>query len=155
MPLRKLKQYLDDNGVRYMTITHSPSYTAQEIAASAHVPGKEMAKAVMVKIDGKLAMAVTPAPSKVDFDKLKELAGAAGAELATEDEFKDLFPNCEVGAMPPFGNLYDMDVYAASDLAEDESIAFNAGSHSELIRLDYADFDRLVHPKTGRFAVQA
>lgn len=147
MPARKIKEYLDRYHTKYITISHSPAYTAQEIAASAHIPGKELAKTVMIKIDGKMAMAVLPASFQVDFELMKEASGAATAELATEAEFKDLFPDCEIGAMPPFGNLYGMPVYVAERLAEDEEIVFNAGSHNELIRMVYGDFDRLVEPK--------
>ena len=153
MPLGKLHEFLDGHVIKYVVISHSTAFTAQEIAASAHVPGRELAKTVMVKLDGKLAMAVLPAPDKVDFDKLRALADASEAELAAEDEFKDTFPNCEVGAMPPFGNLYDMDVYVAQKLAQDDHIAFNAGSHKELIQLAYTDFERLVQPKVGVLVV--
>ena len=153
MPVQKLKQFLDDNGVRYVTIQHSPTFTAQEIAASAHIPGKELAKTVMVKIDGKMAMAVLPASFKVDMEKLKVATGAGTVELAGEQEFKDMFPACEIGGMPPFGNLYDMEVFVAEVLAEDEEIAFNAGSHTELIRLSYADFERLVQPKVVKISM--
>jgi Ala-tRNA(Pro) deacylase len=152
MPVKRLKEFLDSNNIKYVSISHSPAYTAQAIAASAHVSGKELAKTVMVKVDGKIAMAVLPASFQVDFDKMKEATGAKTVELATELEFKDLFPECEVGAMPPFGNLYDMDVFAAAKLAEDEEIAFNAGSHTELIKLAYADFERLVKPKVIAFS---
>ena len=147
MPAKKLKEFLDRNKVKYVAISHSPSYTAQEIAASAHVPGREMAKTVIVKVDGRMAMAVLPAPHKVDFKLLKNALGASSVELATEKEFSDRFPECEPGAMPPFGNLYDMDVYVAQKLTEDEEIAFNAGSHTELVKLSYGDFERLVKPK--------
>ncbi len=152
MPVKKLKDFLDNQKIKYVTISHSPSYTAQEIAASAHIPGKELAKTVMVKIDGKMAMAVLPASSKIDFALLKKAAGAKNIELASEKEFKDLFPECEVGAMPPFGNLYGMEVFVADTLAEDEEIAFNAGSHTELIRLAYKDFERLVKPRIVEFS---
>jgi Ala-tRNA(Pro) deacylase len=152
MPVKKLMEYLDSHNINYVTISHSPVFTAQEIAASAHIPGKELAKTVMVKIDGKMAMAVLPASYRIDFDLLKEAAGAGTIELASEKEFEDLFPDCEVGAMPPFGNLYGMDVFAAASLAEDTDIAFNAGSHSELIRLPYKDFERLVRPKVLKFS---
>ncbi|MBW1676584.1 MAG: YbaK/EbsC family protein [Deltaproteobacteria bacterium] len=152
MPVKKLKEYLDSYHIKYVTISHSPVYTAQEIAASAHIPGKELAKTVMVKIDGRMAMAVLPASYKVDLDLLKKAAGASSVELASEEEFKDIFPDCEIGAMPPFGNLYGMDVFVASSLAEDGEIAFNAGSHSELIRLAYKDFERLAKPKVVKFS---
>jgi Ala-tRNA(Pro) deacylase len=152
MPLERLKEFLDTNAVKYVTMKHSPAYTAQEVAALAHVPGKEWAKTVMVKLDGKMAMAVVPASCRVIFDLLKEASGARAAELATEQEFRDLCPGCEVGAMPPFGNLFGMDVYVDELLAADPEIAFNAGSHTEMVRLAYADFVRLVKPKVGRLA---
>ncbi|MCK4790709.1 MAG: YbaK/EbsC family protein [Desulfobacteraceae bacterium] len=154
MPVRKLKEFLDNQNIKYVTISHSAAYTAQEIAASAHIPGKELAKTVMVKIDGKMAMAVLPASYNVDFDLFKKVAGTSKVELATEKEFKDMFPGCDVGAMSPFGNLYGMDVFVAESLAEDEEIAFNAGSHAELIRLAYKDFERLAKPKVGRFSLR-
>jgi Ala-tRNA(Pro) deacylase len=147
VPLSKLIDYLDSNNIKYIKITHSPAYTAQEIAATAHIPGRQLAKTVMVKIDGKMAMAILPAPDKVDLNLLKQAAEANEVELAQESEFKNLFPGCEVGAEPPFGNLYGMEVYVSISLSDDEDIAFNAGSHTELIRLSYADFARLVEPK--------
>jgi len=154
MPVQKLKEFLDNQGIKYVAIDHSIAYSAQEIEASAHIRGKELAKTVMVKIDGKMAMAVLPASRNVDFDLLKEVAEASKVQLAAEAEFKDMFPGCAVGAMPPFGNLYGIDVFAETSLAEDEEIAFNAGSHSELIRLAYKDFERLVKPKVGRFSLK-
>jgi len=152
MPVRKLKDFLDSNNIKYVTISHSPAYTAQQIAASAHIPGKELAKTVIVKIDGKMSMAVLPASYRVDFNLLKKTAGAKKVELASEEEFKDMFPECEVGAMPPFGNLYEMEVFVEKSLAEDEEIAFNAGSHTELIKLTYNDFKRLVKPKVVKLS---
>ena len=152
MPAKKLKEYLNANKVKYVTITHSLAYTAQEIAASAHIKGKGLAKTVLVKVDGKLAMAVLPASYKIDFDMLKEGINAKEIRLANEQEFKDKFPGCEVGAMPPFGNLYDIETYVAASLVEDEEIAFNAGTHTELVRLEYNDFEKLVKPKIMRFS---
>jgi Ala-tRNA(Pro) deacylase len=152
MPLQKLREFLDQNSVKYVSISHSPAYTAQEIAASAHIPGQELAKTVMVKLDGDMAMAVLPASFRVDLDQLRAAAGADVVELATEEEFKGLFPGCEPGAMPPFGNLWDMPVYACETLADDVEIAFNAGSHTELVRLPFDDFARLVDPKVTRFS---
>ena len=151
MPVKRLMEFLDSNNIKYVTISHSPAYTAQAIAASAHVSGKELAKTVMVKVDGKMAMAVLPASYQVDFDLMKETVGSKEIELATEAEFKDLFPECEVGAMPPFGNLYDIPVYAERSLTEEEEIAFNAGSHKELFRMAYKDFENLVKPTAGEF----
>lgn len=153
MPIQKLRKFLDDQGIKYVSISHSPAYTAQEVAASAHVSGHTMAKTVIVKLDGRLAMAVLPASFQVDLDQLKELTGASEIALAGESEFRDRFPGCELGAMPPFGNLYDMDVYAAEKLAEDDEIAFNAGTHTELIRMRYEDFERLIQPRVMAFAI--
>ncbi len=153
MPVKKLKDFLDSNKVKYVTIKHSPAYTAPEIAGSAHIPGKELAKTVIIKVDGKMAMAVLPASQRVNFDLLKKITGASKIDLASEQEFKDLFPECEVGAMPPFGNLYGMEVFVDESLSEDEEIAFNAGSHTELIRLAYKDFERLVKPKRRKLSI--
>lgn len=153
MPVRKLKEFLDSEGIKYVTISHSKAYTAQEVAASAHISGKEMAKTVIVKLDGAMAMVVLPANHKVDFDFLARGLGAKNAALATEEEFKGLFPDCEPGAMPPFGNLYGMDVYIEEGLTEGSRIAFNAGSHTEVIRLPYRDFERLAKPKVFKAAV--
>lgn len=152
MPANKLRKFLDENNVKYVTIRHSSAYTAQEIAAKSHVSGKEFAKTVIVKIDGKMAMAVLPASYQVDFKMLKEIFGTDKVSLATEAEFKYLFPDCEVGAMPPFGNLYDMEVFVAETLAEDEQIAFNAGNHTEMIKMAYKDFERLVEPRVFKFS---
>ena len=147
MPVKKLKQFLDDHDVKYVSISHSPAYTAQTIAAAAHIPGKELAKTVIVKIDDKFAMAVLPASYRVHLGHLKAAVSADHVELATEAEIKSLFPDCEPGAMPPFGNLYDMDVYVAEQLTQDEEIAFNAGGHTELLRMSYKDFENLVTPQ--------
>lgn len=147
MPLSKLTDYLDENGKRYVVVKHAPAYTAQEIAASAHVPGKEMAKTVILKIDGDMKMIVLPSNYNVDFDAVKEALGAGEVELASEEEFENLFPDCEVGAMPPFGKLYDMDTLVAEPLTEDEEIAFNAGTHKELVKMDYQDFEELAEPQ--------
>ena len=153
MPIRKIRDFLDSQHIRYFIISHSPAYTAQEIAAAAHVPGKELAKTVVVTIDGKMAMAVLPASNKLDFDKFREAVGTRDVELAAEEDFADMFPGCEVGAMPPFGNLYGMETFVAETLAEDEEIVFNAGNHKELLRLSYADFERLVKPLVVKMSV--
>ena len=153
MPVKKLKEFLDSNHVKYMVCIHSTAYTAQEIAATAHIPGKDLAKTVMVKMDGKMAMAVLTASHRVNLDLLKKLGKTKTAELATEEEFNIYFPDCEVGAMPPFGNLYDMEVYTDEKLSEDKEIAFNAGSHRELIKLSFEDFKKIAKPKMGKFAM--
>jgi Ala-tRNA(Pro) deacylase len=153
MPAKKLREYLDSLNVDYVTITHPLAYTSQHIASVTHIRGKELAKTVMVKINGKMAMVVVPASYKVDLELVKKAAGSKQIELASETEFQDMFPECEAGAMPPFGNLYDMKVFSEEKLAEDEEIAFNACSHQELIKLAYKDFARLVKPQIGKFTV--
>ena len=154
MAIKKLKEFLDEHKIKYITISHSPSYTAQEIAAKVHLPGKEIAKTVLVKIDGRLAMAVLPGSFKINFESLKKGLGSDNVRLADEHEFIDKFPDCEVGAMPPFGNLYGIEVFVANSLAEDEEIAFNACSHSQLIRMSYTDYEKLVKPVRLDFAFQ-
>lgn len=153
MPVAKLKDFLDANKVKYVTVKHSKAFTAQETAASAHIPGKELAKTVVLRIDGRMAVAVLPASHKLDLPRVKAAAGARDVEIAHEADFRDMFPGCETGAMPPFGHLYGMEVYADALLAEDEEIAFNACSHSELVKLKYADFVRLANPKVASFSV--
>ena len=151
MPTAKLKEYLDENHVKYVTIRHSPAYAAHEIAASAHIPAKEVAKTVILKVDGRMVMAVLPASHRVNLIDVRDALGAGNVELACEDDFKSIFPGCALGAMPPFGNLYGMDVLVARRLTEDKDIAFNAGTHTELVKLPYNDFERLVHPQVLKF----
>lgn len=154
MPLNRLTNYLDEQGVKYVVIQHSKAFTAQEVAASAHIPGKEMAKTVMLKVDGDLKMVVLPSTHNVSFEKVKKELGAKQVELASEEEFEELFPDCELGAMPPFGNLYNMKTIVAEVLEEDEEIAFNAGTHRELVRLAYEDFKKLASPKVINASVK-
>ena len=129
-----------------MSLQASPAFTAVEVAASAHVAGRDFAKTIVVRIDDSFAMVVLPASRRLVLADLRELLQAPPARLATEAEFRDLFPDCEVGAMPLFGNLYGLQVYVAESLAQEKEIAFNAGTHTEVIKLDYLDFDELVHP---------
>ncbi len=147
MPTKLLKDFLDTHHIKYMSIDHSPSYTAQEIAAVAHVSGKQLAKTVIVKAGGKLMMIVLPATDHINFADLRDFLGVKDVDLAREADFKGKFPECEVGAMPPFGNLFDMPVLISSHLIDQDQIAFNAGSHSELLRMSYRDFEKLVKPK--------
>jgi Ala-tRNA(Pro) deacylase len=152
MPTRKLREFLDAQGAAYVAISHAIAYTAKEIAALTHISNQELAKTVIVKIDGELAMAVLPASYEVDLSSLRAATGARSLSLAKESEFKDRFPECEIGAMPPFGNLYGMAVYVDESLTKDKDIAFNAGSHNELLQVSYADFERLVKPKVLKFS---
>ena len=154
MPLTKVRTFLDQHHVKFVVITHSKAYTAQGIAAIAHIPGQELAKTVIVKQDGALAMAVLPASFQVDLLALKKVVGVRDASLASEREFKQHFPDCETGAMPPFGNLYGIPVYVDSTLTRDREIAFNAGTHYELIRMEYADFAKLVEPVVLGFSTR-
>lgn len=147
MPARRLKELLEREQIPFTSIPHEETYTAQETAQAAHVPGFELAKTVMIELDGKMAMVVVPATRKVVLQDLREETHAARARFAEEKAFQAYFPDCETGAMPPFGNLYGVDVYVESGLTADRDIAFNAGTHKEVIRMAYADFDRLVHPK--------
>ncbi len=152
MPSPILREFLDKNNVKYITINHSQAFTAQEVAARAHVPGKILAKAIMIKLNGKIAMAVLPASYHVDLMLLKEVLGNEKIRLAFEQEFKDKFPDCEVGAMPPFGNLYNITVYADETLSKNEEIAFNSCNHKEVIKMSYKDWEKLVKPKVIKFA---
>jgi len=152
MPIQKLRQFLDENQVKYVVITHSKAYTSQGIAERAHISGNELAKTVMLYRDGELCMAVLPASRHVDLGEFARQTGAKEVNLASERDFKDRFPDCELGAMPPFGNLYGVRVFVDSSLAREREIAFNAGSHLELVQLAYIDFARLVQPTVSDFA---
>lgn len=154
MALANLMDCLDGHNVEYVVISHSPAFTAQGVAELVHISGKELAKTVIVKLDGKLAMAVLPAKFHVDLMALKRAANAKTAELASEEEFTDRFSDCETGAMPPFGNLFGLDVFADDSLEADKEIAFNAGTHRELIRMAWADFKRVAEPKVVSLAVR-
>jgi Ala-tRNA(Pro) deacylase len=147
----RLEAYLREKQVPFDVRHHPRAITAQEVAASEHVPGKMLAKTVMVLADGKMVMLALPAPYQVDVDKAGKVLGGE-VRLAHEEEFENTFPDCEVGAMPPFGNLYEVPVYVEAALAEDETIVFRAGTHTDTMSLSYADFERLVEPTIAEFA---
>ncbi|HLG16222.1 MAG TPA: YbaK/EbsC family protein [Blastocatellia bacterium] len=149
----KLKEYLEANNVQYNVLTHPRAYTAQDVAAVAHVPGRALAKSVVVKADDRFILAVLPAPRKVDLERLKAALGANDVRMAHEPEFASLFPECELGAMPPFGNLYGLEVFADESLTLDDEIVFNAGTHVDAIRMKYGEFERLAKPKVANFAL--
>jgi Ala-tRNA(Pro) deacylase len=151
MPATKIKEFLDSRGVKYVSIRHSPAFSASEVAASAHVSGRDFAKTLVVKIEGAMAMVVLPANRRLVLSDLREMLESPHVTLANETEFRDAFPDCELGAMPPFGNLYGMSVYVAANLADEPEIAFNAGTHTEVIKLAYADFAQLVNPTVVDF----
>ena len=147
MTVANVKEFLNANRVAHIVIPHPLAFTATSVAGAAHIPGKEMAKTVVVNLDGKPALAVLPSTQKVDLERLRRATGATSIQLADERELTADFPGCEVGAMPPFGNLYGLEVFVDPHLAADQEIAFNAGTHTELIRMAYEDFERLVKPK--------
>lgn len=148
MPSNRLKNCLDENHVEYSSVFHVPAFTAQETAECAHIPGREFAKTVMVTLDdSEIVMVVLPAMLKVSMEKLKDALGVKSARLSNESEFQQSFPECEIGAMPPFGNLYGLKVIVAREIAEGNEIAFNACTHTELVKLRYVDFDVLVKPQ--------
>ena len=148
----RLEEYLRENGVPFEVQHHPRAITAQEVAATEHVPGKMLAKVVVVMVDGRMVMLSLPAPYQVDLEKVGKVLGAEEARLAEEEEFEGAFPDCEVGAMPPFGNLYGMPVYVEEALAEDETIFFRAGTHTDTMSVSYADFEQLVEPTIAEFA---
>ncbi len=142
----RLRSFLESGGVAYETIHHLPDYTAQETASHTRTKGREFAKPVLLRADDRYVMAVVPAHRRVNLDRAREAVGARQVRLAREEEIRDLFPDSDVGAEPPFGNLYGLPVYASPELAEQERITFNAGSHEECIRMRWADYERLVRP---------
>ena len=154
MPAQKLKQLLDERNIKYISINHSPAYTARETAASTFVPRREFAKTIIVDLDGEKVMAVVSASRHVDISSLRSLAGAKQARLATEDEFNALFPDCELGAMPPFGSLYEMRVFVDEMVTEVDDLCFNAGSHEQIMRMACGDYINYEKPVVGAFAVK-
>ncbi len=147
-----MEAYLRENAVPFEVQHHPRAVTAQEVAATEHIPGKMLAKTIMVLADGRMVMLALPAPYQVDLQKAGEVLGAEKVRLAEEEEFENAFPDCEVGAMPLFGNLYDLPVYAEEALAEDETVFFRAGTHTDTMSVGYADFERLVEPTVAEFA---
>jgi Ala-tRNA(Pro) deacylase len=149
--LKRLRQYLDSQKIPYEILSHKETHTAPELAQTLHVPGKDLAKIVMLKVDGRDVMSVLPANWKADVKRLKDVFGTNHVRLATEQEFKDLFPDCELGAIPPFGNLYGLGVYVDQSLTKDDDIIFPAGNSREAVKLRYRDFADLVQPLVADF----
>lgn len=148
----RLKDFLDRFEIGYDVMHHDPAFTAQELAARMHISGFEFTKAVVVKLDGEFALVAVPAPLRINFKELARAAGAKKARLANEQEFQQFFPDCELGAMPPFGNLYQLPTYADIEVTRNENMVINAGTHAEALRLRFSDFNRLARPRVGRFA---
>lgn len=148
----EVKELLDQEGIDYEVIKHPTAYTAQEEAAASHISGYEWAKTVIYFTpDEEAIMAVLPASFHVNASRLEKLVGESPLKLAEESAFAGMYPNCEPGAMPPLGNIYGQRVFVDERLAEDEKIVFNAGNHTEAVRMTYADFARLAEPEVGRF----
>jgi Ala-tRNA(Pro) deacylase len=150
---KRVREYLEENQVPYIHCTHRLAYTAQEVAAAQHISGREMAKTIVVKADGRFVLVILPAVLKLEMKALREELPFRHVELASEREFAGLFPDCEVGAMVPFGNLYNLSVYVDRSLSADEEIVFNAGTHIDTIKMKYEDFERLVHPEKINAAI--
>lgn len=148
----RVKEHLEEHGVAYEHSEHEPAYTAQEVAEAEHVPGRQVAKSVILTDGDACVMAVLPATRKVRLEAIRKATGNERLRLATEEEFEGLFPGCEVGAMAPFGNLYDVPVFVDQSLREDETITFNAGTHSDALTMAYADFEALVEPVVADFS---
>jgi len=150
-----IKKYLREKNVSFHVGTHVPQYTSQNVAAAEHIGGWELAKVVIVKADGKPMMTVLQAPKQVDLDRLAAVLSAERVELAEEYELDELFPDCETGAEPPFGNLYNMPVLVDRELTTKPYIVFQSGSHREAVRISYSDYERIVKPRVADFAVKA
>lgn len=155
MVAKKLKAFLDAEGLPYTVIPHPQAFTAQEVAAATHIHGRDLAKTVIVKGPDGFAMVVLPAHHRVDLVSLSHAMDGADVRIATEEEFERLFPECEIGAMPPFGNLYGLRVFVSEPLTWDEDIYFNCGTHTEVIRMAYAEFARLVAPRVANLSYLA
>ncbi len=149
----RLSQYFREHGVEFEAIGHRTAYTAQEMAAAEGIKGRYVAKVVMVHADARMVMLVMPACYRIDWAKLKSALGVQEARLAQEAEFAQLFPDCDTGAMPPFGSLYDIPVYVDQALTQDPAIVFPVGTHRDTMKIAYCDYARLAHPVTASFAV--
>lgn len=146
MPANRVFRYLDEHGIKYVSIRHSPAYTAAEVAMSAHVPARSFAKTIIIKVDDVPAMLVLPASRRILIHELREMLGTEHVKLASEREIRGMFPECELGAMPPLGPLYGLKVHVTASLTQERDITFNAGTHTETVTMAYADFAQLVHP---------
>lgn len=146
MAANRLTHYLDEHHIKYVSVRHSPAFTAAEVAMSAHVPARSFAKTIVIKIEDVPAMLVLPASRRILIHELREMLETEHVKLASEREIREMFPDCELGAMPPFGPLYGMKVHVAAGLTQEKDITFNAGTHTETITMPYADFEKLVQP---------
>jgi len=150
LSLNKLKEFLDNSLVAYEVLNHPVAFTAQQLAAVQHVKGKQLAKVVVARSGSEFMMIVLPAPHHVGLHRARAATGRQDLEIARESEFASLFAGCEPGAMPPFGNLYNVPVWVDESLAQDEEIVFNACTHTQAIKMKYSDFARLVRPTVAK-----
>jgi Ala-tRNA(Pro) deacylase len=141
-----IKRYLDERGIKFQVAVHSPRATAQETAATSHISGKRFAKTVVLRRDGQYVLAVVPATESVDLDRFRRALGPS-LDLAQEQELDRLFPDCETGAMPPLGGLFGLPVIADACLSQQEKIALNGGTHTDVIELRWSDFEQAEHPR--------
>jgi Ala-tRNA(Pro) deacylase len=146
MPVQQLKKHLDNAGVDYICLSHPPAFNAQELARHVKIAGDRVVKTVIIELDGKIAMLVMPANYRIRWDRLSQILDTDFVDLADEQDFKGRFPDCELGAMPPFGNLFQMPVYCAEPLTKQPELAFAAGAHTESIHMKTSDFLDLVRP---------
>jgi Ala-tRNA(Pro) deacylase len=152
MATQRIKEFLDGNHAKYVFVSHSPAYTAQEVAASMHIPGKLIAKTLVVRVNGDLALAVVPAPKDLDTALLARAAGGVETDIAEENDFVDRFTGCQLGTAPPFGNLFGMETYLDSELARQQDIVFNAGTHTDAVWMRIGDYVRLARPVVADIA---
>jgi Ala-tRNA(Pro) deacylase len=149
---RRIRDYLDSQKVPYEWLPHPQAFTAQEVAHSLHVSGKRLAKVVVLDADGRLVMAVLPASHRLSLPELKAEVSVQRLEMLPESELVKIFPDCDLGAIPPFGNLYGIDVYVDRAVVEAGEIVFTAGTHVDAARMEYSDYAALVQPHEGRFS---
>lgn len=147
-----LQRYLNNNGIQYRIIEHDPAFSAHGVSVTAHVPEKEIAKTVIIQIDGRFWMAVLRGDNKINLHKIKQSFGAKHVHLAHEEDLSTLFPDCQLGTMPPFGNLYGVPVLVDQSLAGDEDICFNACCYTKVVRMKFDDFKKLSNPLVGEYA---
>ncbi|MFO8142914.1 MAG: YbaK/EbsC family protein [Marinobacter sp.] len=146
MPVQQLQQFLEETGVEYMCLSHPPAFTAQQLAHHVKIAGDRVVKTVIIELDGKMVMLVMPATWRIHWHRLSQVLDTDFVDLADEQAFQDRFPDCEVGAMPPFGRLFGMSVYCAEVLTTQPELAFAAGTHTESIHMKTSDFLQLVQP---------
>jgi Ala-tRNA(Pro) deacylase len=148
----KFKAFMQENSLPYEVITHPQAFTAQQVAHAIHESGKVLAKTVILEVDDKNVMCVVPAHHKVKISWVKDLLSAKHIRLTEESKMETLFPDCEIGAMPPIGPLYGMQVIISTELSTQPEIIFNAGTHRHCVKMHYADFEKAVNPMVAEIS---